>query len=243
MTDCWNHNVHYQRLIINAVPPACATALDVGCGDGTLVRALASRCGTVIGIDSDETMIDIARRNEDWRGARDRDGGQRDQGDGGQRGQRNGGEGDGGQRGQGDGDRKDRNGQGEQRFVRDDFLRYPFDPGSFDFVCANTSLHHMDFASALRKLAAILRPGGRLAVVGLGRDAAPADWLASAAAMPVNWWYRVRYEQRQHSAMPVRGPDMTWAQVRDTAEQILPGAAYRRLLLWRYLLVWDKPRD
>jgi hypothetical protein len=30
----WNHNVHYQPVILNAVPPGCDTALDVGCGDG-----------------------------------------------------------------------------------------------------------------------------------------------------------------------------------------------------------------
>jgi hypothetical protein len=26
----WNHNVHYQPVILNAVPPGCRTALDVG---------------------------------------------------------------------------------------------------------------------------------------------------------------------------------------------------------------------
>jgi len=32
----WNHNVHYQPVILEAVPADCATALDVGCGDGTV---------------------------------------------------------------------------------------------------------------------------------------------------------------------------------------------------------------
>jgi hypothetical protein len=36
-------------------------------------------------------------------------------------------------------------------------------------------------------------------------------------------------------------PDMTWAQVRKTAARLLPGARYRRHLLWRYSLVWTKP--
>ena len=36
----WNHNVHYQPVILRAVPPGCGAALEVGCGDG-LLAALA----------------------------------------------------------------------------------------------------------------------------------------------------------------------------------------------------------
>jgi ubiquinone/menaquinone biosynthesis C-methylase UbiE len=54
-------------------------------------------------------------------------------------------------------------------FVEADFLAYPVAEASFDFACANTSLHHMDFAAALTAMARALRPGGRLAVVGGSR--------------------------------------------------------------------------
>jgi hypothetical protein len=43
----WNHNVHYQPVILNAVPAGCGPALDVGCGDGLLARRLAERCAEV----------------------------------------------------------------------------------------------------------------------------------------------------------------------------------------------------
>jgi hypothetical protein len=36
-------------------------------------------------------------------------------------------------------------------------------------------------------------------------------------------------------------PGMTWAQARETARRVLPGVRYRRHLLWRYSLRWDKP--
>ncbi|MBT2225388.1 AMP-binding protein [Nonomuraea sp. NEAU-A123] len=39
----WNHNVHYQRLVLDAIPDGCEHALDVGCGDGLLAAELASR--------------------------------------------------------------------------------------------------------------------------------------------------------------------------------------------------------
>ena len=57
----WNHNLHYQPVILNAVPPGCQTALDVGCGDGLLAARLAERCAQVTGIDRDPPMIAAAR--------------------------------------------------------------------------------------------------------------------------------------------------------------------------------------
>jgi hypothetical protein len=38
----------------------------------------------------------------------------------------------------------------------------------------------------------------------------------------------------------VKAADMTWAEVRATAARLLPGARYRRHLLWRYSLLWTK---
>src|SRR5690349_12349150 len=57
----WNHNVHYQSVILGAVPPGCGPALDVGCGDGVLAARLAERCAQVTGIDRDRRMIAVAR--------------------------------------------------------------------------------------------------------------------------------------------------------------------------------------
>ena len=57
----WNHNVHYQPVILSAVPPGCRTALDVGCGDGLLAGRLAARCAKVTAIDRNPPMIARAR--------------------------------------------------------------------------------------------------------------------------------------------------------------------------------------
>ncbi len=47
---------------------------------------------------------------------------------------------------------------------------------------------------------------------------------------------------RKHSAMPVVGnPPLTTSQVAEMASAVLPGARVRRLLFWRYLLIWRKP--
>ena len=57
----WNHNVHYQSVIIGAVPPGCGAALKVGCGDGLLASRLAERCADVTAIDRDARMTALAR--------------------------------------------------------------------------------------------------------------------------------------------------------------------------------------
>jgi len=196
VADYWNHNVHYQRVILDAVPPGCRAAIDVGCGDGMLACNLAARCGSVTGIDRDPRMIAIARdRGQAVRNV---------------------------------------------AFLQGDFLAYPFKYGSFDFACANTALHHMGSATALLHMARVLRPGGRLAVVGLASDGSLADWIVAGAGLPANWYYKIARGEGSPGA-PVMAPDMTWTQVRETARRLLPGVRYRRHLLWRYSLVWDKP--
>jgi SAM-dependent methyltransferase len=194
--EYWNHNVHYQRVILDAVPAGCRAAVDVGCGDGLLARKLAARCAAVTGIDRDERIIDVATERGRTVPA--------------------------------------------VSFVRGDFLAYPFEDASFDFACANTALHHMDFGAALVKMARILRPGGRLAVVGLAGNGSPADWVIGAAGIPANLYYK-RTRGEGSPGAPVMGPDMTWSQVRKAAARLLPGARYRRHLLWRYSLLWTKP--
>jgi ubiquinone/menaquinone biosynthesis C-methylase UbiE len=199
VTDYWNHNVHYQPVILNAVPRGCRAALDVGCGDGMLACRLAARCGSVTGIDRDASMIARARERA------------------------------------GDG-----KGAANVTFVEADFLTCPFPDASFDFACANTALHHMDFVAALVKMARVLRPGGRLAVVGLAKDKPPVDWAIGARGIPANWYYKLTRGEGNPGA-PMREPDMTWAEVRKVAGRTLPGVRYRRRLIWRYSLVWNKP--
>ena len=191
----WNHNVHYQPVILNAVPPGCQTALDVGCGDGLLAARLAERCAEVTGIDRDPRMIAQARAQQ----ARAR-----------------------------------------TTFIEADFLTHPFPEANFDFVCANTSLHHMDFTAALTTMARLLRPGGQLAVIGLAADKSIGDLLTGAPGVPVDLFYRAIY-RRGGSGAPILDPDQSWREVRAAAKETLPGVRYRRHLLWRYSLRWTKP--
>jgi ubiquinone/menaquinone biosynthesis C-methylase UbiE len=197
--DYWNHNVHYQPVILGAVPPGCGAALDVGCGDGMLACKLAARCAEVTGIDLDTRMIALAQQRAKASAA------------------------------------------GNVTFVAADFLTYPFADGSFDFACANTSLHHMDFEAALAAMARLLRPGGQLAVVGLAADKSVGDRLIGAAGIPAVLCHRITRRKGSPDGMPIADPDLSWRGVRATASRVLPGTRYRRHLLWRYSLLWRKP--
>jgi ubiquinone/menaquinone biosynthesis C-methylase UbiE len=133
-------------------------------------------------------------------------------------------------------------------FLSADFLTYPFEEASFDFVASNTALHHMNFEDAIEAMARLLRPGGRLAIVGLARNASRNDWLDGASALPLNWALAAAHgvlravgREADGPAQPIADPSMSWEEVRVTALRMLPGVRYRKHVLFRYSLMWRKP--
>lgn len=57
----WNHNLHYHRLVLLAVPAGCGSVLDVGCGAGHFTRKLGQTSREVVGIDADGGAVRRAR--------------------------------------------------------------------------------------------------------------------------------------------------------------------------------------
>jgi SAM-dependent methyltransferase len=118
--------------------------------------------------------------------------------------------------------------------------------GHYDFVSCIASLHHMPFETVLT-LRRALAPGGVLAVLGLYAVRSPADFVwALAGVVPdrVN-----RLVNRFRPAPPGPGvqmrlvwpPPLSYADTRREAARLLPGATLRRLVFWRYLLVYREP--
>jgi SAM-dependent methyltransferase len=129
-------------------------------------------------------------------------------------------------------------------YVLGDFMLQDFEPGSFDFVCSIATLHHMDAATGLRRMADLLRPGGRLAVIGLARLGGirgigylPAD----LGGLVLHRVERTRREFVRVSAPTIWPPPESYGSMRRIARATLPGATFRRRLLWRYSLIWEKP--
>jgi 2-polyprenyl-3-methyl-5-hydroxy-6-metoxy-1,4-benzoquinol methylase len=196
----WNHNIHYHRRLLAALPRRGRRALDVGCGDGMLVRELATRFDRVVGIDLDQPSIDLARETT-------------------------------------------RAGDDSLEYLVGDFLTHPFESASLDAITCVAALHHMDTVAGLERMQELLAPGGRVAIVGLARNRYPIDLPRDAAASVATRVLRRTGNRSfwQHSAPTVWPPPETFAQTRRIAERVLPGARFRRLLLWRYLLTWTKP--
>jgi SAM-dependent methyltransferase len=130
-------------------------------------------------------------------------------------------------------------------YVQGDFLGAHLEPDSFDFVGCIAALHHMDATEGLRRMADLLRPGGRLAVVGLARLGGirgihhlPAEF----AGLVLDRVERSRRQLVTVNAPIVWPPPESYGSMRRIARTTLPGASFRRRLLWRYTLVWEKPR-
>jgi trans-aconitate methyltransferase len=126
-------------------------------------------------------------------------------------------------------------------FIEADFMTW--DAGSrYDYLSMIATLHHMPFIEALAKAAGMLNPGGVLAVLGL--DRAPSLFEAavrSTIAYPVSGYYRLSRRISTVGAATL-DPVMTLDEIRRGAIEVLPGAIIQRRLLWRYTLIWTKPR-
>ena len=123
-----------------------------------------------------------------------------------------------------------------------DFLTHPFEPDSFDFISSVASLPHMDVRVALERMRQLLRPRGRLAVVGLARSRQPVDLPLDIAGHVAHRWQRWRLgPPKEDEAPKAWPPPLTYGQTRSLATRTLPGARYRRRLMWRYTLCWTKP--
>jgi SAM-dependent methyltransferase len=198
--EYWNHNTHYQGVVLRNVPRGCGEALDVGCGDGLLARRLAPRARHVTGLDRSAEMVVKAKTLSE--------------------------------------------GVGNVDFVEAGLLEYDLPERHYDFVCSVASIHHMDFAAALAAMRDAVRPGGALVVIGLANNAGLKDFLYAAAGVPGHVLHR-RFLKRKTAGepgVPLADPDMTWGEVRDATSRVLPEAVFRRHLLWRYSIVWHRPR-
>ncbi len=127
-------------------------------------------------------------------------------------------------------------------WVLGDVTTAPLAPASFDVVASVATLHHLpDLAAALRRLAALTAPGGVLVAVGLARASSLADLPYEVAGAVQHRWLRRSRTYWEHTAPTVWPPPHTYAQVRATVRDVLPGARWRRLALWRYAVEWHRP--
>jgi SAM-dependent methyltransferase len=121
----------------------------------------------------------------------------------------------------------------------------------FDAIASIATLHHLPLAATLAKLRDALRPGGRLLVLDLVRDASLRDFATSVLAMPVNVALRLARTGTLRDPPALRAawlehgrsdhyPSLAELHAACGATD-LAGVHVQRHLLWRYSLIWQKP--
>ncbi|WP_328858923.1 class I SAM-dependent methyltransferase [Williamsia herbipolensis] len=129
------------------------------------------------------------------------------------------------------------------RWIVGDAMTYPFEPGSFDVVASVATLHHIpDIDAALHRCADLAAPGGVVAIVGLGRTSRPREVALHIAGLVQHQYLSRRRGLWEHTAPIVWPPPHTYTEVEAAVARVMPGAVFRLLPLWRYILVWHKPR-
>lgn len=129
------------------------------------------------------------------------------------------------------------------QWICGDVLTYDFVLATFDAVLSNATLHHLpDTEQALERFAELLRPGGRLGVIGFARNGL-LDWprsLIGAALISILNLVKGKWEHTAPRAWP---PAYTYGQLRHLSKRALPGRRYQRLWLGRYRLTWRKATE
>ena len=123
-------------------------------------------------------------------------------------------------------------------YVLGDILTTDLPAASFDVVFAVTVLHHTDTEAALRRMAELARPGGRVAVVGLARG---RSLRYDGAGFFVTRWHRRGRHEWETPAPKVWPAPLTYRETRTAVERALPGARWKRHVLFRWSAVWERP--
>lgn len=115
-----------------------------------------------------------------------------------------------------------------------------------DLVTCVAVLHHLDPEQAWSRLRSLVRPGGRLLVVGLAaRSPGDAPW--EAASLLLNPLVGLaRHPRPVHQAparmtAPTAGVDQSVEQITTCARAALPGIRLHRGPFWRWTASWTAP--
>lgn len=128
-------------------------------------------------------------------------------------------------------------------YLNADIRQVELGTGRYDFISCIASIHHVPFPETVERLRLALAPGGVLAILGVSRPTL-ADYLHGGIAVAPNRVRLVAARLRDGGheiPPPVKDPDMTLAEIRRQAAQLLPGAVIRRHLYFRYSLIYRHP--
>lgn len=124
-----------------------------------------------------------------------------------------------------------------------DFLEADLPEDAYDAIVSIASLHHMDLETALKKMKMLLRPSGKLIILGLYQERTILDYIYSLISVPLNIFYANWHRPSivtSTSIAPTRPPQLSLQQIKAAANTLIPGFRLQRHLFWRYSLIWRK---
>jgi 2-polyprenyl-3-methyl-5-hydroxy-6-metoxy-1,4-benzoquinol methylase len=139
----------------------------------------------------------------------------------------------------------------ELSFICDDFLTHELGSQKFDCVITPAALHHVPIDLAFPRLLKLLAPGGRLILHDIRADAGILDYLRSGFAFGQVAFGRLLRTGSPYRPRAVRDAwerhcagetYLTFSAARTLANRLMPGARVYNHWLWRYTIVWNRPR-
>lgn len=119
----------------------------------------------------------------------------------------------------------------------------------FDCIVSIATFHHLPTEEALLKMKRALKANGVLLILDLFQAEGILDILSSGVALPMSMGLRLLNGSRPIASQKVRDAwarhgrhdsYLTLDQVRKVCRDLLPGAAVRKHLFWRYSVIWKK---
>lgn len=118
---------------------------------------------------------------------------------------------------------------------------------SWDLITMVAVLHHLALAETLTAVRSMIKPGGRLVIIGLAKET-DRDMPWSIVSVLLNPLMGLILYPRADGSVPAgmtapaRDPQETFDEISQMARRLLPGVRIRRGLFFRYTLVWQSAR-
>lgn len=128
-------------------------------------------------------------------------------------------------------------------YLKADFLAADLSQADYDVIVSIATLRHMNIKAALEKMKLLLRPSGKLLILGLYQEKTLIDYAYSAISILLNFvylkWHQASIAKPTMFA-PTRPAQLSLKQIRKVADAVIPGFRLQRHLFWRYSLIWQK---
>lgn len=203
LEDKWDHNQHYEKLLISEISSSEGNALDIGCGTGEFTQKLSTKVESVKGIDLSPVMIKEAKK---------------------------------------------RHNEENIQYSIQDFETLD-EEVKYDFIVSIATFHHLNLETALPKIKRLLKKNGKLIVLDLYEREGFIDRFLDFIAVPFNYVLKILKNGRSNDTESAEAwmehshldEYMTYKELTKRYHKHLSqNIKIKRLLFWRYVMVYKK---